>query len=938
MMQNGRSERDLRLQLLALYLLFVIPIFALTIFFYYNAGQRLRGDVAAADLSLARAIALETDAMLLKAKDAVEAFAKAPAVIQADPAGMESAFTAGAAARQDINLFYRLSGQGIMLYHYPTSPRSTVGQDFSFRDYFQIARATGQHVFSKGRISPTTGRPVVTSVMPVFVQGRFDGVVATNLELQRLSETIARISLQLPDSKGIKIIIVDATGQVIAHSEPDHLLQNVADTLPGVTKVLLGQEGSLTVPDADQTEWLYTYTPVPNANWGVIVQRSGQLAFASLDLLQRGIIISLVLFGLGALFFWVVLSNRVINPLEKLTRYGAGVDRETLAAELDRELILPISQRPDQIGRLTRALLRAEHHIRLRLMELTTLNKTGAAVVATLDSQQVIDNILNEVQRLLAVHQCALLVVNEDTQQLELRASRGLSRNYPTKVDLTDACQRLPACRAIITGRPIQVPDIETEPNFAPMVAVARTEGYRSVLAIPLNAPHTPRAALAIYRADIHHFSEQEIDLVASFANFAAIALEHATLFSLTDAELQQRVRFLSALNRVGRTVSQSLMIDDVLSNAMEAVFEVMPADACWIYLQRETEDFLRLRAQRGFPDSVLEQVRQQRVEYGQGIIGKVAQGGRPLLLEGRELQGDEWQREPIIAEGDWQAVAVAPLLAKETIIGVVGMATRTDQTFTAAEVELLEAIGDQIAIAVVNARLYRRSREVATLEERNRVAREIHDTLAQGFTGILVQLQAAERLSLKHPEKAVQSLQEARDLARQSLQEARRSVFNLRPTALEHHTLDRVLAHDVQRFEKESGIRAEFVLEGYPSLLHPDVEQNLYRITQEALTNIRRHAQANRVNVTLSFEPGIVALSIIDDGIGLNGRGSGSEPVISGRTRNGQDGRTGRLADLSTGGFGLVGIRERVHLMNGKIAIESPSTGGTRIKVVIPK
>jgi len=937
MFQKGRSERDLRLQLLALYLLFVIPIFTLTIIFSYNASRRLRGDVAAADLSLARAIALETDAMLLKAKDAVEAFAKAPAVIQADPVGMESAFTAGAAARQDINLFYRLSNEGIMLYHYPTSPRSTVGQDFSFRTYFQQARATGQHVFSKGRISPTTGRPVVTSVMPVFVEGRFDGVVATNLELQRLAETIKQISLQLTQSEGIRIIIVDASGQVIGHSEPENLLQNVAGTLPGVEAVLSGKEGSLTAPDANQIEWLYTYTPVPIADWGVIVQRSGQLAFASLDSLQRGLIISLALFGLGALLFWVILSRWVINPVEQLTRYGAGVGREASALDRERERVLPISRRSDQIGRLSRALLRAEHHIRLRLMELTTLNKTSAAVVATLDSRQVIDNILNEVQRLLSVNRCALLVVNEETQQLELRASRGLSEEYPTKLDMTDVYQRLPAFRAIITGQPIQVPDIEAEPDFAPLLAVARIEGYRSILAIPLTAPHAPRAALAIYRADVHHFTEQEVDLVTSFANFAAIALEHATLFSLTDAELQKRVRFLSVLNRVGRTVSQSLVIDDVLSNAMEAVFEVMPADACWIYLRRETEDFLRLRAQRGFPETILEQVRRQIVEYGQGIIGKVAESSQLLLLEGPELQEDEWAKELIIAQAEWQAVAAAPLLAQETIIGVLGMATRSDQTYTGAEVELLEAIGDQLAIAVVNARLYRRSREVATLEERNRVAREIHDTLAQGFTGILVQLQAAERLSLKHPERAVQSLQEARELARLSLQEARRSVLNLRPTALEHHTLDKVIVHEVERFEKDSGVKANFVLEGYPSLLPSTIEQNLYRITQEALTNIRRHAEATRTTVTLSFEPGHVALTIIDDGIGLNGRELGGEQVFSIGDLDSQHGPE-ELADLPSGGFGLVGIQERVNLMKGQVTIGSPPTGGTRIKVVIPK
>ncbi|GEM_PF-1503100 len=927
MRPRNRGGRDLRLQLLALYLLFVVPIFVVALFFFRNASQRLRADVAAADLSLVRAIALETDSMLLKARDAVEAFSQVPAVIEADPAGMASAFTAGAAARQDINLFYRLSVDGIMLYHYPPGPGSTVGQDFSFRDYFQTAQSTGQHVFSKGRISPTTGRPVVTSVMPVIDQGEFDGVVAINLELQRLSETVRRIGLKLPNNEGIYIIIVDATGQVIAQSASDNLLENVAATLPGVSQVLSGHEGSLTSIDENETEWLYTYSPVPIAGWGVIVQRSGQLAFASLESLQRGLVVALIIFGLGALLFWVILSYQVINPLEQLTRYGERVGREMAGVEFNHSAIMPISRRSDQIGRLTRALLRAEEHVERRLMELTTLNKTSASVVSTLDTQQVIDTILDEMQQLLSVRQCALLVLNETDHLLELQASRGLSQSYPTKIPLDEDCQ-LPACRAIETGQPVQVPDIENDRKFSLLLPVARAEGYRSVLVVPLTALHIPPAALTIYRSDVHHYSEQEIDLAANFANYAAIALEHATLFSLTDAELQKRVRFLSALNQVGRTVSQTLVVDDVLNNAMEVLFEVMPADACWIYLQRETEMFLRLRAQRGFSDELVERVRDQRVEYGQGVIGQVAQSGQPLLLDRPQLQNEQWLDEPIVAEGSCHALAVAPLLAKDTIIGVLGIATRTDHRITEAEVELLQAIGDQIAIAVVNARLYRRSREAATLEERNRVAREIHDTLAQGFTGILVQLQAAERLSLKHPEKALQSLQEARELARQSLQEARRSVLNLRPTILEALMLDRAIAQQARRFEEGSGVRTEFILQGYPSPLNPDVEQNLYRITQEALTNVRRHAEASRVVITLSYEAKIVALTITDNGIGLNGR-------------NGLNAQSNLVGMFSTGtenGFGLVGIQERTDLIKGRVTFDSPVTGGTRIKVVVPK
>lgn len=927
---KNRGRQDLRWQLLALYLLFVIPIFVLVLFFYLNASQRLRADVTATDLSLARAIALETDALLLKTKDAVVAFAQMPAVIQADSDGMESLFAAGAAARQDIDLFYRLSADGVMLYHYPPTHHSAVGQDFSFRDYFQQARFTQQHLFSTGRVSLATGRPVVTSVMPVFADGRFAGVVAANLELQGLTETVRRIGLKLPHSQEVKIILIDSSGQVIAHSEPDRLLENVSDALPGLGEVLSGREGSLTARDQWGVKWLYTYTPVPIAGWGVVVQRPTRLAFASLDSLQRGLVLALALFSLGALFFWMALSRQVINPLEKLTRYGEGVGQETVEAALDRETILPISQRPDQIGRLTQVLLRAERYIRLRLLELTTLNKTSAAVASTLDTGQVIDSILDEVQRLLSVRQCALLVMNETTRQLEMRASRGLSLNYAARLDLMRTSHKLPTYQTITTGQPVQVPDVETEPAFAPLLPVARAEGYRAILAIPLIAPHIPPATLVIYRAEPHHFSRQEIDLATSFANHAAIALEHATLFSLTDAELQKRVRFLSVLNQVGHSVSQSLLIVDVLNNALDAVQEVMQVEACWIYLQRETEDFLRLRMHRGFSADLVERLSAQTVTQGQGVIGQVAQHGQSLLLDAAQIRRDEWAGAPLISAGAWQSLVVVPLLAKETAIGVLGMATRTDRTFTEAEVELLQAIADQITIAAVNARLYRRSREVATLEERNRVAREIHDTLAQGFTGILVQLQAAERLSLKNPARALQSLQEARELAHESLQEARRSVFNLRPTALENLALDQAIAQQTQRFATKSGLKTDFILEGYPRPLHLDTRQNLYRITQEALTNVKRHARASQVTVSLVFEPKSVTLTIVDDGLGLNWQNGQNGPA------NGRG--NGDLAAEIKGGFGLIGIQERVALMKGQVTFESPTGGGAQIKVVIPE
>jgi C4-dicarboxylate-specific signal transduction histidine kinase len=223
------ARQSLAFRLLALYLLFVVPVLGVALLFDTQASRRLQADVSAADLSLAEAIALETDALLLKAQQAVEAFAQMPAVTEMDLAGMEEAFGTGAAARQDINLFYRLDADGTMIFHYPTGPGSTTGVDFSFRDYFQAALASDGPVFSKGRISPTTERPVATVVMPIRdAEGRFDGVVATNLELQRLTQTLVVIG-QDP-KRGVQVALLDAEGQIIAHSEPEDKLLLVMTT------------------------------------------------------------------------------------------------------------------------------------------------------------------------------------------------------------------------------------------------------------------------------------------------------------------------------------------------------------------------------------------------------------------------------------------------------------------------------------------------------------------------------------------------------------------------------------------------------------------------------------------------------------------------------------------------------------------------------------
>lgn len=197
--------------------------------------------------------------------------------------------------------------------------------------------------------------------------------------------------------------------------------------------------------------------------------------------------------------------------------------------------------------------------------------------------------------------------------------------------------------------------------------------------------------------------------------------------------------------------------------------------------------------------------------------------------------------------------------------------------------------------------------------QERMRIAREIHDTLAQGFTGIIVQLEAAEDAQTHGLKKEnVNHLRRASELARDSLQEARRSVFALRPQALEQRELADALNEMIAKMTAGTSLQAELTVDGTPRKLPAEIEQNLLRIGQEGLTNALRHAGARHFTAKLTFRPEAVLLSLKDDGCGFD--------VTSHHE-----------------GYGLTGMKERVETMAGRLRIESAPGKGTTISLILP-
>jgi signal transduction histidine kinase len=209
---------------------------------------------------------------------------------------------------------------------------------------------------------------------------------------------------------------------------------------------------------------------------------------------------------------------------------------------------------------------------------------------------------------------------------------------------------------------------------------------------------------------------------------------------------------------------------------------------------------------------------------------------------------------------------------------------------------------------------LAEKARTAAVLDERNRIAREIHDTLAQGFTGIMMQLKAAEEILGDAPLNARQHVATAKELARTSLTEARRSVNALRPAALEHRSLAFALAESITRATRDTGVTFNLEVSGDEHKLDEHVENNLLRIAQEAFSNLMKHSRAKTVRIELNFGHENVQLVVTDDGVGFN-------PA---EQRDGSH-------------FGLQVMQERAKDIGGDFQATSSPGSGTKITVTIP-
>jgi PAS domain S-box-containing protein len=316
-------------------------------------------------------------------------------------------------------------------------------------------------------------------------------------------------------------------------------------------------------------ERIYTYVTIPSGSWAAIVSRPTEVAYASKRTIAYMVLGITVFFLIIGLYFWLTLTGRVIKPIEELANVSQAIGQgQRVSRPPRRPQLDPLARRSDQIGHLIRSILRMEHDIVARMNEQATLVETSSAVVSSLELPTVLNRILEQVDLLLGVSKSAIVALDEERGVFRIRAGRGLSDEYIEQIAIQPNEPLSVTMRALRSKVPVQISDTEGDLTFLPQRLLSREEGFRSILAVPLNTQHSPPAALILYRPDPHTWTESEINLVVNFANHAAMAIENAFLYERSDKRLQEQTYRIESLVQ---SLNDGLILSDMEGNVLYA-------------------------------------------------------------------------------------------------------------------------------------------------------------------------------------------------------------------------------------------------------------------------------------------------------------------------------------------------------------------------------
>jgi signal transduction histidine kinase len=537
---------------------------------------------------------------------------------------------------------------------------------------------------------------------------------------------------------------------------------------------------------------------------------------------------------------------------------------------------------------------------------LRSLLETGLALSSELSLDAVLQKIVEAAAHVTGARYAALGVIDSTGEALERFVTHGIDPE--THAAIGDLPHGRGILGALITdARPLRLHDLRDDqrsvgmpPSHPPM---------RSFLGVPILIRSVAFGNLYLTEKDEGYgeFDEQDEELVTLLAAQAAVAIENARLYESATAWSRQ----LESLSEIGAALVGELELPRLLQLVATRLRGLI--DARVVAIALPVADGVRVEAVDGEGADALLHAVLPRVSK----IGRVLERGRSERVD--DVVGDPEVVQDVVRRFGAASGLYVPLIARDRAIGVVLAHDRLggDPRFTEADQRLAEQFAAHAATAVdLSKRVARDSlrRIVEGQEiERRRLARELHDETGQALTSVLLGLKAVE--DARSEEQLRAAARDLRELVVRTLQDVRRLAVELRPKALDDFGLVPALERLAQTFVEATRIDVQLEAQLGAERLPPDVETTLYRIVQEGLTNVAKHAEARNVSVVLMRRAAAITAVVEDDGQGFD-----PETVAP-----------------SADGIGLTGMRERVALVDGRLQIESSPGAGTTLAVEVP-
>lgn len=910
---SGFRWRTLRTKIIAWsFVPTAIILLAVALVTYYAYQQVTEELVFERDQDLTRLSARQVATELAEYSDILTALARTADIYHNNPVEQQTAL------QQAGNRLVVFDGGVLLLNTFGTVVATEpdrpdiLGQDWSNRAYFrQMMRSPGL-VFSNVVPDGPQGSDVIVVAVPITgEQGEFLG---TMMGMFRVGATTVSafygtiVKLRIGESG--QTYLVDNNGRVIYHSDADYLGQDFSAQAV-VQRVLNGETGAVRTRDLRGRDIVAGFAPVPGLPWGLVTEESWATLTSGSRGYARFLLLLLVLGVLGPALVVAFGVKRITSPITRLTGAAqavAGGDfGQTITAATGDEIEDLAKHFNRMSAQLQVSYAHLERMVAERTNELATLSAIAAVVSRSLDLDDILNDALDKTLQVMGVEIGAIYLLDDEAGMLNVAAHRGFSANFVAEIDRLKVGEGFSG-RVAQSGQPLVVKDVSADPRLTRLAV--REEGLHSLASVPIRFKGKVMGVLFAATRGYREFTDQDVGLLTAIGHQVGVAIENARLFEAERWRRQQA----TLLAEMAKLTSGTLDLDEVLHLTAEYAVEALKVDHCLICLCDQSGGTLQCAIDKGFSPQVSAALRHAAFQPSDQTRQVVLEELQPLIIQNAPANPHLVFQD--VAWPELESILMVPIEVGGRRLGamVLGTERSKPRLFTVDEGDLALAMANQAGLAIESARLYEQAQQVAALEERQRLARDLHDSATQSLYAVTMFAEAAARL-LKSGEIELASnhLGEVRDTALEALREMRLLIFELRPPILEKEGLATALQTRLEMVEGRSGLETEFKAEGIGDLA-PDIEEGLYRIAQEVLNNILKHAQARQVSVHLYRHQQTVILEIADDGIGF-------EPAtIRGKS-----------------GLGLAGMEERAALLGGQLVVNSQPGEGTRVRVEVP-